>query len=818
MNDEIRKRFSRKSIAIALATAIGIASLALLLLPLGIEKAMEKWVLKGYFTNVEIGDIDFNPFTATLAIKKLTAADPDTGRIELEDLRLKFHWLPLMRKRFYAVGLSLQNGVIDLHHTRDGWAVAGLLLPTLAADKTVKQLKTWQWGLDHIDLRDIRIHISGHGMEETVTVADASIDRYYTWKEEESSSFRATANLERGSVGIDGTLVQAPGSLEADARIHIEDLPLDGVAALLREKGISSFTSTLGGTIQVRGTMKPDTGIGALEVSGNASLQGIGAEISRQNRKFILSQKEVSLEGSASATIKEKTIDTLSGTANVTATGFTLKETKGGKTVASVKRLAVKGISANRTGDINAVEARADEMNLFERDLSKADKGEQPYILGVKTFSVKDIDIRENEYHAGDTVFDSFHGWIIREKGGTIDIVRRLQAVEPVDTDRLMHAVETITGNQEDRGSSQKIHVRLGSLTFTNKSEIVYEDHSVSPSFTARLSSLSLHMGELDTEHPRKAAPFEFSATLDKSSDINISGTVSPLRYDHLTMNLKVKIKSLALPRLNPFLADLSSYRVKSGRLDSDVDWNMEDGRINSKADIIIAKLELRYVGSDARADDFLSSMVGVPLDTAVSYLRDSNGVVKLAVPIHGDIRNPGFDLSNAIVKATVNAIKSGVLSYYAPLGISSLTGAVIPIGSLWLAEQLIKIAIHVRFSPVEFEPAQTELSTDATNYLGEVVSRLSKKPDVRIVICGSSTMSDLEAMRKGAEPKEGSSENAKPPSNEEKTRLTDMARLRAETVRDFLIGNGIAADRLYFCEPAMDTGSEAIPRVELAI
>jgi len=554
--------------------------------------------------------------------------------------------------------------------------------------------------------------------------------------------------------------------------------------------------------------MKPDTGIGALEVSGNASLQGIGAEISRQNRKFVLSQRELSLDGSASVSVKEKTVDTISGTANVTASGFTMKETEGGKTVASVKRLVVNGISVDKTGVIKAVEARVDEMNLFERDRSEADKGKTPpYIAVIDTFSVKDINIGDNEYGAGDAVFNGFHGWITREKGGTVNIVQRLQAVE------------TITGHQEAKRSSQKkIHVRLGSLTVANKSELIYEDHSVSPSFTARLSSLSLHMGALDTEQPRRAAPFEFSTILDRSSDINISGTVSPLRYDHLTMNLKTKVKSLSLPRLNPYMADMSSYRVKSGRLDADVDWNMEDGRINSKADIIITKLELRYVGSNAKADDFLSSVVGVPLDTAVSYLRDSDGVVKLTVPIHGDIRNPGFDLSNAIVKATVGAIKSGVLSFYAPLGISSLTGAVIPIGSLWLAEQLIKIAIHVRFNPVEFEPAHTELSTGATKYLGEVVSRLSKKPDVRIAICGSSTMSDLEAMRKGAEPKEGTSENVAPPSNEEKTRLTDIARQRAETVRDFLIDNGIAADRLYLCEPAMDTGSEAVPRVELAI
>jgi len=114
MNDVIRKRFFRKSIVIALVTAIAIVSLTLLLLPFAIEKAIEKWFLEGHFTNAEIGDVYFNPFTATLTIKNVTAGGPDTDRIELGTLRLRFRWLPLVRKRFYAEGLSLQRMVAGI--------------------------------------------------------------------------------------------------------------------------------------------------------------------------------------------------------------------------------------------------------------------------------------------------------------------------------------------------------------------------------------------------------------------------------------------------------------------------------------------------------------------------------------------------------------------------------------------------------------------------------------------------------------------------------------------------------------------------------
>jgi hypothetical protein len=57
----------------------------------------------------------------------------------------------------------------------------------------------------------------------------------------------------------------------------------------------------------------------------------------------------------------------------------------------------------------------------------------------------------------------------------------------------------------------------------------------------------------------------------------------------------------------------------------------------------------LKFVPLSAVAENKLSGQVGMPVQTAVGLLQDSNNVINLSIPVGGTIAKPDVDLSDAI-------------------------------------------------------------------------------------------------------------------------------------------------------------------------
>jgi len=161
-------------------------------------------------------------------------------------------------------------------------------------------------------------------------------------------------------------------------------------------------------------------------------------------------------------------------------------------------------------------------------------------------------------------------------------------------------------------------------------------------------------------------------------------------------------------------------------------------------------------------------------------------------------------------------------------MGVTALTGVVLPPGTMLLLGKALDWALTVRFKPVPFETGTAELSTDGLTYLDEVAVRLQDRPKVRLLFCGFATRADLlpteddisasetELGEKAQPP--GHIQSPEPLSEEGRTLLLQLAEERSRTVRDYLVKEkGIGSERLYLCQPEVDTSKEAQPRVEVS-
>jgi hypothetical protein len=211
-----------------------------------------------------------------------------------------------------------------------------------------------------------------------------------------------------------------------------------------------------------------------------------------------------------------------------------------------------------------------------------------------------------------------------------------------------------------------------------------------------------------------------------------------------------------------------------------------------------------------------------MPLDSALSLLRDKNNDIELNIPVKGDINKPDFDISGVINKAIGSAMKSASMTY--------LTHALQPYGSLITLAKLAKAAAdHVSLNPITFAPASSQMDDTALAYSEKIAGLMKERPKLRIKLCGKATPADSQQLvqqqmdawkSKQKQTATETSNKASPPvftiADEQ---LLELAATRADTIKNMLVNDHqIDAARLFLCKPAIDQDKDGKPRVDMTI
>jgi hypothetical protein len=584
----------------------------------------------------------------------------------------------------------------------------------------------------------------------------------------------------------------------------------------LEGKELGAIAAVLNGKAKVGADLDANKNLETMDIEGTVNINDLGCEL---KQAFLeLKQKNISLKGS----LAYQRGNGLTVAADAASKDLKIDSTKKKLNVATLKELNIKGFKLDGSG-IMAKEARLGEARFLERpQKAESVKDEPSHILGLKelvlrqagTPDMKRIDIKEVGIHGAD-------GWITMDAEGKMELLTWIER-----------------GKQAEKQAEKQeagMPVRIGETTIAEGSRVVFEDRGVSPPLKLVLESLEAHAGALDSEAPGSKTPVEMKADIGKYSSLNVDGTVQPFA-DKPAADLSGKLESFDLLTLSPYVTEKLGLDLKSGQLNADAKFHMEDGVMDAESNLLVAK----FRGEQAKGEEKFAGLLDIPFKKAISLLRDKNGNIRLRVTVHGDLSDPQFSLHDVIPKAIASAIKEGAVSYYAPLGVTLLTGAALPPGALFVLKKLLKLATTLRFEPIEFPPLAEQLSAESTAHLDQMAELLKERPNVQIVICGLATMADLTAHRaetkasnpeseseskpKGklesnSEKEPGGEPEKKPITEEEMKWLSGLAQRRSEAVKDYLIQTGgIDAGRLVLCSPEVQESDKAPPRVEVGI
>ncbi|MGA1691156.1 MAG: DUF748 domain-containing protein, partial [Sedimenticolaceae bacterium] len=270
-------------------------------------------------------------------------------------------------------------------------------------------------------------------------------------------------------------------------------------------------------------------------------------------------------------------------------------------------------------------------------------------------------------------------------------------------------------------------------------------------------------------------AKARLSATLGKYTPIQLEAELS-----HQTRTLAIKekgeVKGLVLNHIDGYISNDLGHNFERGQLSDTFTLAIKDKQMTMSN-----QLEVRDLKAIA-----IEGKQGPPLGLAVKLLQDKDGILRISVPIEGDLDNPEFKIAQALTPVITKAVTLAAASNIQPLGTVLL-----------VKDLLDKTLLKVSFEPAFFEAGTAVFSKGQIENMRELANKLIKTPNLQVRLCGVVTPVDK------AEPEEA---------------FKTLGEARAEAVKKLLLAERLPSDQVIPCPPYRDDAEAAKPRVDITL
>lgn len=273
--------------------------------------------------------------------------------------------------------------------------------------------------------------------------------------------------------------------------------------------------------------------------------------------------------------------------------------------------------------------------------------------------------------------------------------------------------------------------VRMAGVTqLSTDGLIVFRDGTVQPAVEKqiRLQQLQVESLHFDGDSLQLLRPMVWHAqlTLDDYSRIEWDGTLAALEAD-ADVSMTLVVRQLDLVSLNAYITPITGYRLQRGLLDVDLEVAVNRGMLSGE--LALRLRNSRFEPVDEGAIRRLSQQIAMPVETALSLLRDDDNVVRLTIPLSGSVHDPdmGFgDLTRQLSRLAVQSaagfyLRQSLQPYSALVSLASYAGSEL---------------LAIRLQAIAFTSLSAELDVDAQAYLTKVADIMHGKPNLQLRVC----------------------------------------------------------------------------------
>jgi len=388
---------------------------------------------------------------------------------------------------------------------------------------------------------------------------------------------------------------------------------------------------------------------------------------------------------------------------------------------------------------------------------------------------------------------------VVREPSGRLVLARRLAALQEPDDDS---AVDRPVADGEE-SEANGMPFSLTRMLVEGASEVAFTDYTLPVPFTTNLAVSRLEVGRLDTGRPDHETSVLLEGELEGRAPVELSGSIAPF-LERPAVDLRLNVKNYPLNNLSPYTVQAVGTALSSGQLRLESELELADDQLRMDNAVLLQQLQTETI-TPALAEE-LDNQLPVPLDAALSLLRDDDGDIALNVPLSGPVSDLDVGVSGVLITALSQAIvpaASGYLMYaLGPYGAMAYVG-------MKLGEKMLEVVLP----PVVFAPQEASITAEHADYLERVATILNERPETDIQLCP--IVASWEYV--SAEQREAIDAPTVEIDADDRDRLAELGQRRAVAVQDYLVENkGIARDRLLICETRIATERDAQPAVLL--
>ena len=438
----------------------------------------------------------------------------------------------------------------------------------------------------------------------------------------------------------------------------------------------------------------------------------------------------------------------------------------------------------------------------------------QPKSIVVGGLQVSNTDIGSEAFTADAVAISDIAVLLQRRKDGTFALAPPAASGASESSGEATPDAEPALVERSGEEAAKPFRVAVSSFRLDGENSIRFYDGSIDPAANLNIRPVILTLDDLDTADSSGPVKFDLKVGLGEVGKIEANGAMTP---DAVTPsgNMTASIQAVDLVPFDTYSQRFIGYRLATGKVDYNADITIDKGEIDATTDVILTNFAMERLSTEEKSE--LTEQLGVPVNTAISLLRDPDNAIRLKIPITGNLSSPSFGIGDAIRKATVNAMKNSVAAVFKPIGL--VLGAA---------------GRSTKFDPVVFANGSSELSPEGIDQLAKVAELLRKRPKVNIRVCGIATRSEKKAAgvipplisvddpdaailldpNKPSEPKPATEESM--PGDEG---LRELATARSQAVRTYLADDQeINRDRLVECAPRIEVEPDAKPRVSIGL
>ena len=518
--------------------------------------------------------------------------------------------------------------------------------------------------------------------------------------------------------------------------------------------------------------------------SGGIQVKDLRAQditlVAGPDQPFAVSVPRIGVSGLHSEDFRTLTLD------RVRVDKPAVTDTRTSRTVAALESIEARGVMAGTDPVAVRMEKITGRKGRFMEEQRK--KG----IVPVATLAAIDIDgvswsAREGAV-IGTVVADGLLADVLTapESGKKSADTGTDSTVNPAAT-----GDEKVAVDRPEKKNAPGLPLRIDTVQIKGNSGVRYSDTTMTVAFSTFLGIKSLEVRGVDLNQPEQPFTYTLSGSMDRYAPLTVSGSCAPLA-PQLVLKQKLELRNYSVDNLSPYLIESIGTRFTQGQMDLTSDLSIAAGRLEAKNHLYLKDVEIATVRKELA--DKLNNQLPVPLDMALSLLRDRHDNITLEIPISGRLDDLNVGISDVLVTALSSAITTAVAPYlaYTVLG---------PAGALaYLGLQAGQAIMDTSFDVLAFDPGQIELNEAQQKILDRIGKTIVKQKEGDYSLCARVNMYELPGVK--ADQGETREEIINNPANRKALFL--LGTRRATAVRQYLVQKfGIDGDRLLICKPS---------------